>query len=1189
MFLKALELTGFKSFPDKTRLDFTGGITAIVGPNGSGKSNISDALRWVMGEQSTKALRGAKMEDVIFGGTQKRGQKGYCEVTLILDNSDGTIADLGAEVEISRRYYRSGDSEYRLNRQNVRLRDINELLMDTGLGRDGYSIIGQGRIDEILSIKSTDRREIFEAAAGISRYRYRKEEAGRKLDRAGQDLLRAGDKISELELQLDPLREQSEAARKYLALRDELRGLEISIWTEDLDALSRRSEELSEALKDMTLQKAKSENELEKLYAGGDELAEKCAAADMEASHIRDDISAKEAEAAEKAAFAAQLKTAIDAGRESAEHLKQELNFQSDREGGVLRQIQQREEGILSNDGLIVQAQTELDEIESGISGLGDEDAQQAAKLARAAAEDSLNAEKLTAARDRLTSYAAMAQELEDRDAALLRQVNEADEKLSAEKANAQKCQADAAQARDKEKSLENTLRGYALRCDSRRKRAEKAEDAERSLKMEANALDNRIQMLRDMERDYTGFSRAVKTVMQEAASGRLRNVIGTVAENFKVPDKYTLAVEIALGGAIGDIITGTEEDAKAAIQLLKRRDGGRATFLPLTSVKGSEINERGLQSEPGYEGIASQLVSFDEKLRGIYTQLLGRTVVATDLDSAIRIARKYNYRYRIVTLDGQLTNAGGSMTGGSVNKNVGILSRANELERSEKLRKDMEAKLSDASQALAAAKKELAAAEYDMNLAQDELNHAREESAALSARSEQYTVLITALEANRSASKTELDSVRERLKLCEDNISGARSDIAMLETVAAELKAGLDEITRSRGELAQKVSEASEKMAAVRTRMAALEAENEAARVTIEELRELYAQMGGDRERQQQQIDLLQARELSLTNELNEAIAAEEAVRAQIGKLRELAAQAAEKKLALEAERARREKRLQDANNRVNALLQNIAEQERKLDAVQSDASHLADRLWETYELSRSAAMAQRRPLSEGRDAAAKQAAGIKRQMSALGTPNIGAIDEFKRIKERYDFLSSQRDDIQKSIDELEGIISEISGNMEEIFSVEFENIKSAFAETFHDLFGGGTAELRMEDPDNILESGIEILVQPPGKKLKSLTLLSGGEKAYVAIALYFAILKVHAAPFVVMDEIEAALDEENVARCAAYMRRMCDKTQFLVITHRRGTMEEANMLYGVTMQEQGVSKVLTLNLEEAEKTVGQ
>ncbi len=1188
MFLKALELTGFKSFPDKTRLDFTGGITAIVGPNGSGKSNISDALRWVMGEQSTKALRGAKMEDVIFGGTQKRGQKGYCEVTLVLDNTDGTIESMGAEIEITRRYYRSGDSEYKLNRQTVRLRDINELLMDTGLGRDGYSIIGQGRIDEILSIKSTDRREIFEAAAGITRYRYRKEEAGRKLERAGQDLLRAGDKISELELQLEPLQKQSEAAKKYLSLRDTLRGLEISIWTEDLENLSKRADELGEALKDSTLQKAKADNELEKLYAGGEELAEKSANADIEAGRIRDEISAKEAEGAQIASQIAQLNTAIEAGQENARHLEEELSFQSDREGGVTRQIAQRRESIVSNSLEIGKLQARLDSMEDGISGLGDEDARQAAKLARAAAEESINAEKLTSVRDRLTTLAATAQELEDRDTALLKQVTEADERLDAEKRSAEECQKQADEAKGRERSLENALRGYALRCDSRRKRAEKAEDAERSLKMDANNLKGRIQMLREMERDYTGFSRAVKTVMQEASAGRLRNIVGTVAENFKVPDKYTLAVEIALGGAIGDIITGTEDDAKTAIQLLKRRDGGRATFLPMTSVKGSEINERGLASEAGYEGIASQLVSFDEKLRGIYTQLLGRTIVAKDLDSAVRIARKYNYRYRIVTLDGQLTNAGGSMTGGSVSKNTGILSRANELERLEKAWSETETKLNEAAQAVAAAKKELAAAEYDMNLAQDELNRAREEAAALMAKAQQYGVLLDTLEESRTASKAELAAVRERLGECERDMTHLRGQIAQLEDTAAQLKAGLDEISRSRSELAQKVSEVSTQMAGLRTRMAALEAENEASQGTIKELEELREQMGGDRLRQQDQIRQLEDRQRAWAEELKLAEAQQEEVRKQIADLRLLAEAAAQKRLELEAERTRRDRRIQDANNRVHDLARDISELERKLDAAQSDAAHLADRLWETYELSRSAAMAQRQELPEGRDAAVRQAAVLKRQMSALGTPNIGAIDEYKRVKERYDFLAAQRDDIQKSIDELEAIIADISGNMEEIFSGEFENIKTAFAQTFSDLFGGGTAELRMEDPDNILDSGIEILVQPPGKKLKNLSLLSGGEKAYVAIALYFAILKVHAAPFVVMDEIEAALDEENVARYAAYMRTMCDKTQFLVITHRRGTMEEANMLYGVTMQEQGVSRVLTLDLEEAEKTAG-
>ena len=1188
MFLRALELSGFKSFPDRTRLEFRGGITGIVGPNGSGKSNIADAIRWVMGETSYKALRGSKMEDVIFGGTQKRVQKGYCEVTLYLDNSDGTIPDFGSEVEISRRYYRTGESEYRINRQTVRLRDINELLMDTGLGRDGYSVIGQGRIDEILSVKSTDRREIFEAAAGISRYRFRKEEAGRKLEKAGQDMVRIGDKIAELELQVEPLREQSRVAKEYLSLRDKLKDLEIAVWTADLENGARREQELAEALKDTGLQKAKAESELEKLYAGGEELAEKAAAADMENVHVRDEISATEGEAAGIASRLAEIRTAVDAGRESAARLQEELQFQADREGGVEKQINQRRAHIAENAGQIAETRRQIQEIETSLSSLDDEDAAFAAQLAEAAAEESLNRQKLSDARDQLTTLSAMLQELEDRDTSLRKQAIESDERLKQERERADACREELEAGEKKERTLENQLQGYGLRCENRRRQAEKAETQLRGVSSQLDALKNRISMLREMEKDYTGYNRAVKTVMQEAEAGRLNGILGTVAQNMKVADTYATAIEVALGAAIGDIITETNEDAQSGIQLLRRRDAGRATFQPVDTVSGAELAERGLEREPGMEGIASRLISCDDKLKGIYARLLGRTVIAEDLKKAVAISRKYNHRFRLVTLDGQVVNAGGSLTGGSLSRNTGILSRANELERLAEEEKQLDARVSEAETALAQAKRELAAAENERNGVQDDLNRSREQTAALHARLDQFQILLNTLAESRAAAEEELRTLSARMGECGQGIEKARGVIAELSENVRRLEETHEAIGRMRGELAEKVSAASQNIAERRTSIAALEAENEAAAATIGELEELQRQMGGDRARQQEQILLWQKKESELNRQISEALAEQEKVQARIASLRAKAAEATEKKLALEAERARRDKRLQDANNHVLQLERDLSELQRKLDSAQAEADHIANRLWESYELSRSAALAQRKDLGISRESANRQAGSLRRQMAALGTPNLGAIDEYKRVGERYEFLTAQRDDIQKSIDELNQLITEISGNMEEIFLAEFENIRSAFVQTFHDLFGGGTAELVLDDPEHVLESGIEILAQPPGKKLRNLSLLSGGEKAYVAIALYFAILKVHAAPFVVMDEIEAALDEENVIRYASYMRQICRDTQFLVITHRRGTMEEADVLYGVTMEEQGVSKVLSIDLTEAEKTAG-
>ena len=1003
MYLRALEIQGFKSFPDKTRLTFEKDITAIVGPNGSGKSNISDAILWVMGEQRTKALRGSKMEDVIFGGTEKRGKLGYAQVSLIIDNSARIFDSDSGEVMLTRRYYRSGESEYFINRESVRLKDINSLLMDTGLGRDGYSIIGQGRIAEIVSTKSTDRREVFEEAAGISRFRYRKEEAERKLERTEENLLRINDKIEELEMQVGPLKEQSETARRYLVLRDELKGREVSVWMATLEKLHAQSESVNLEYEQVTKSLENARASLEALYASSGSITERMHQKDVETEQARERLSAQESAASACESAAAVIRANVQNTRESSARLMEDMQRQESRARELRDQIEE-------NKGRIAAIDAELKTAE------------------------------------------------------------------------------------EREKQTGNVIDGCRLKLQSRENMLNDLTERTNRLSVELRSTESRIAMLEEMEKSYEGYSGAVRSVMREAERGALRGIHGPAANLVRAERECALAIETALGAAAQHIVVDTQDDGKNAIEFLKRRDAGRATFLPIDTIRGSVMRDAPV-NDPGFVGVAFDLVSFDEKYKGIFENLLGRTVVAESLSDAVRMARASGNRLRIVTLDGQIINAGGSMTGGSSGKNSGILSRANELEGLRKRRDTASEKLRGSAAELERAKANLANVRFQLDSALAE--QAEQRSARSSREAERRTT----------------------------------------ENAVSQLSALLDAL-RGDSEQRRHAAEESEKqIAAMNEKLA----EKEKERKTIEE-----------------------------------KIAA---IRAEI-------AQITSGRLELEGKRTRAEKQTQERNAEIIALERQSAKIEQKKLSADMEEKQILDKLWDNYELSFTEAGALRKPI-ESMAKENRLIADLRREISSLGTPNLGAIEEYKRVSERYEFLSTQRDDVEKAKGELLGIIRDITGEMESVFLDRFHAIDDAFRTTFRELFGGGKASLELEDENDVLSCGIEIKVQPPGKAITTISLLSGGEMAFVAIALYFAILKVRPTPFCVMDEIEAALDEANVNRYADYMRRMSDKTQFLVITHRRGTMEAADMLYGVTMQEKGVSSVIELDLESAQKTI--
>ena len=1187
MYLKSLDLQGFKSFPDKIRLQFDGAITAIVGPNGSGKSNISDAIRWVMGEQSSKSLRGVKMEDVIFGGTLKRPQLGFAEASLVFDNTDRYFAIDSDEVMVTRRFYRSGENEFYLNKQSVRLRDVNELFMDTGLGKEGYSNISQGRIDEILSVKSTDRREIFEEAAGISKYRHRKEETERRLERTEDNLLRINDKISELELQVGPLREQSEKAKKYLALRDELKGQEVALWLHSLESLAAAAQKAEEDYNAAAFILNQEHENLDALYQRSERLNAELRERDAETENRRERISEAEAELQRISGRADVLEGERRNALDNLSRLRQELSDEDGRRSDLRNQILERRNRLGSIDVetrdlelRLAEIRKELDELTASSEGMNrsylelrNRHAACVADLAAKRSDIAALAEALERSRDREKELCA------DRDAAQARQV-ETEEKRAA-------CRKALSAAREQADGCKNSLAGYALRQKSREEKAEQLRQELQDCGVKLDTANSRLHLFREMEREYEGFSKAVKFVMQQAEAGSLRNIHGPVSRLLQTDDRYSVAMEIALGSAMQHVVVSAEEDAKQAIQQLKLRDVGRATFLPLSAMEGRVLQEQGIENCRGFVGIASALVRYDERYRPVIENLLGRTVITETLDDAISMARRYKNRFKIVTLDGQVMNAGGSMTGGSVSHSAGVLSRANEISRLESQIAKLTAQKEELARKSAEANRQRDLVGFEQTTIQGKLREFEDQILRLEGEEKQYNVLFDAICQAGAGNQREIDTLTAQIGTDERRRDALRRESEILEARERELSTSIEALSVDQNALSQEGSGLTDELTEKKMAVAGLNAEKLTAMETLRRLEELASAMEGDRSQKQELIDDLEAQMQTLEDRIKENKKAldEQAARNEI--LRTAHREALEQRNELEAQRTAADRDAQQKNKDIVDLERECARLEAKKNTSRLEEKQIVDKLWDTYELTPSTAPAQAAAL-ESVAAANRKVAELRRKLHGLGTPNLGAIEEFERVNERYTYLSGQRDDVLQSKRDLEGIIRDITKQMTEIFVSEFTRINRYFGETFVEMFGGGRASLELEDPNDPLSCGIEIKVQPPGKQLKTITLLSGGEKAFVAIALYFSILKVRPTPFCMLDEIDAALDDRNVERFSNYLRQLCAKTQFIVITHRRGTMEEADALFGVTMQEQGVSKILHLDLDELEKELG-
>ena len=1185
MYLKALEIQGFKSFPDKTVLNFGEDITAIVGPNGSGKSNISDAIRWVMGEQNSRQLRGAKMEDVIFGGTEKRNQMGFAQVTLVIDNTEHIFPTREeAEVAVTRRYYRSGESEYYINKQSVRLKDVNELFMDTGMGREGYSIIGQGKIDEILSVKSGERREIFEEAAGISKYRHRKEESERKLERTEENLVRINDKIAELELQVEPLRAQAETAKKYLVLRDELRVLEISVWLEQLQNLRTAKLKLESDTAQAKEACDQAQVALDEAYAQGERFTEEMRQNDVAADALRGQVTEAESAAGEESAAIAVLQTSVEHNNESLRRLEQELTSTDQRRENLQGQIDGQLARIADIDRDAAVLETALSELLSRAQALADSAKGAADEAEALRAQEAIAVAEAADGRAALSALQAGLDEAGQRRITVRQELAEAQRKLEESEKDAKTNRRALNDAREEAQAAENIIQGHSLRMDSRRQKAESAQNIKQELTRQVNAQEDRIRLLTEMEKDYEGFSRAVKGVMQAADRGTLSGIHGPVASLMTTDPQYTVALEIALGAALQNIVVDRDTDAKEAIAFLKRRDAGRATFLPMSAIRGDMLREPRLAQEYGFVGIASQLVTYDARYDGIFQNLLGRTVVVEDLDCGVNMARRYQNRFRIVTLDGQVINRGGSMTGGSVSRSAGVLSRASELSGLREQLTGLKASLDQAAHRAEETGRDLQKAQYELDVAREQQQNAAQQVLALETRGQHYDSLRETLEATLEA----LDA--ENLRLTRQTADGdarrreLQTEIDGQEDLARQLRQQAQDCLAGQSDLQSKTGGISDRITRCKEQQAALAAERQGAQSRLEDLRQLMEDLAGDCRSREDLRRQLHESQVRAREQMAEHQTRCDSLHRQAEDLRGQLQTLQQEKLDLEQQRTALNRQTQTCNDAVIAAQQELSRLEQKRSAAAMEEKTILDKLWERYELSHSEAQAQRVEL-ESVPKATRRIGELNRAIKALGTPNIGAIEEYDRVNGRYTYLSDQRADVEQAKGELTGVIDQLTRQMTEIFARQFKLLNDSFQETFLELFGGGKARLELEDERDILNCGIEIKVQPPGKQLKTITLLSGGEKAFVAIALYFAILKVHPTPFCVMDEIEAALDEANVVRYARYMRRIAGKTQFIVITHRRGTMEEADVLYGVTMQERGVSRILTINLNDMAK----
>ena len=1180
-------MQGFKSFPDKTELNFGKGITAVVGPNGSGKSNISDAVRWVLGETSTKSLRGSKMEDVIFGGTSKRKALGFAQVILTLDNSDGTLKDHGEIVTVTRRYYRSGESEYKIDGESVRRKDIHELFMDTGLGSDGYSMVGQGKIDSIISAKNEDRRELFEEAAGISRFRHKRKDAERRLDQAQENLVRLLDILGELESRVGPLKKQSEKAQKFLEYSEEKKTLEIGVW---LNKINRFTVELREQEHKIDAVKASyevSENDLAAIEKELEEVAEKVTSINLAIEQSRLGASGYEEEALRKDGEISVLNATLEHNNETIERLTADITDADGTGATIDEQIDAKNKTIAENEKLIADKKAELESVANELSKVQNENMEISDKTVELNQTLTALTIKLSDSKVKMSQATSSIEEINSRKDTIASQIEATQKDIDYTQSQADESNKNLEFLKERIDEYENSLGGYQMKVDAKKQKAEKIkQDAERLARQMAEKSD-RARVLEDLEKNMEGFSGAVKAVLKQSQSKALPGIHGTLSQLITVDNENSTAIEIALGAAMQNVVVSTESDAKRAINYLKQNNVGRATFLPISAIKPRYMEEKNLDDNFGFVDVASNLVDCDEQYRDIVENLLGRVMVVEDIDCAIAISKRYKNRYKIVTLDGQVMNPGGSMSGGSKGKGSGVLSRANLIEELKSEAQKIGDELKDVQAELKKAVEDANSAVADLQGADADLRNAKEEYIRAEGDAKLISDKLQSFINQRDTMCREQENSEGRILLFNQAVENAKQEAAEIEKQMADTEAELNNVSTGAKELSSKRDEIREKTEQINLELVTLTKDSEAARLSVEEL-ELRKSTQSDRVKNiTDEINGIKAKNENLMLSIND-------VKAQADEFRQKASESNDAVTQKIEDRNELEKRSNELRAKEKATLTDkeklsgdiVRLEERKAN-MKKEYDELGDMLFEQYELTKPEAQALGIVIDDMAEAK-KRLHEIKVAIRGLGSINVGAIEEYKEVSERYNFLKEQTDDIEQSKKELSKIIDDLTSSMSEKFMTQFNKINTEFKTCFADFFGGGNGEIILEEPDNCLESAIEIKIQPPGKSVQNINLFSGGEKSLAAMALLFSVLKVQPSPFCIYDEVEAALDDVNVERFAKYMRRMTDKTQFISITHRRGTMEEADVLYGVTMQEKGVSKLLELQSAELAQQMG-
>ena len=1183
MVFKELEIQGFKSFPDKVKIRFDAGVTGVVGPNGSGKSNLSDAVRWVLGETSSRQLRAAgKMEDVIFGGTRRRGAMGFAQVRLTLDNADHTF-DLDAdEVTIGRKYYRSGESEYTINGQVCRLRDVYELLLDTGIGRDGYSVIGQGRIAEIVAAKSSERREIFEEACGIAKYRYRKTEAERRLAAAGENLERLRDILGELESRVGPLEKESAKAEKFLELAAQRKTLEVTLWT---DGVHRAREAVRQQVRDYETAQADYERfdrETKAAEQEAEEIRMQAQQLTVAVERLNGDIRSITEQISGSDSRIAVLENDILRNEESAASLRQEIadGEQDSTEAEAALQRHRAVAKTMEAEGEKLAAQ--IDALNEEIAHLTDQ------STASGARKDTLREEltALTAQRTEAQVAQAAAEAAEETARQRLPALEQSVQEETARRDETKQDLDDTVRYRrmmeENEKQLANVRSGLELKLKNRRAALDEADNAEQRLGRELDAARQRLSVLRELEKNMDGYQNSVKAVMRAAGARRLRGIIGPVSAILKVEPGCEVAVETALGGALQNIVVENEAAAKAAIALLRNDNAGRATFLPLDTVQPGVF--RGRLS--GTARLASSLVQADRRYDNIVSSLLGRIIVVDDINEASRVARDNGFRSKVVTMDGQVVNAGGSFTGGSVQRSAGLFTRKQEMEelrvKAAKLQKDCLAAQEKTDQC----KEQADALQAELTATVSEQITAANDKVRAEAEHKRLEAALQQLESNLAARRQEIDALHAALAESRSKAENAAAQQTELTGKIDRLTDELNRIAEGDDNFLAQQSDLAQKLSAKRLEQVTRQKDAELAYSQIAALEQRAQDAAARRASLEESLAALATRSENCRAEIAAIRQAKTDSQSEIAQKEKAIREATEQRLERQqAETAALARARTSADSREETGREMARLAERKA-AAETEYDQTVAKLWDEYQLS----VSQAEELCidfESLTALRAQVADLRGKIRALGSVNVSAIEEYKEVKARYDEMTRRVTDVEESRSELSRMISKLSAQMKEIFTDSFRAINENFGRVFTELFGGGEASLVLEDESDVLACGIGIRVAPPGKVIKNLEALSGGEQALVAISIYFAILAVNPAPFCILDEIEAALDDANVVRFAQYLRRVSDKTQFIVITHRRGTMEAANVLYGVTMQEDGVSKLLKLDLEQVDATL--